>query len=43
MNVAQLLAKFALAPDVEVVVACLPERLRPVPQVRVRLLDANLG
>ena len=28
MNVAQLPGKFALAPDVEVVVACLPERLR---------------
>ena len=28
MNVAQLPGKFALAPEVEVVVACLPERLR---------------
>jgi hypothetical protein len=28
MNVAQLPGKFALAPDVEVVVAGLPERLR---------------
>jgi hypothetical protein len=45
MNVAQLPGKFALAPDVEVVVACLPERLRGAQRQspRYRLLQRLQG
>ena len=43
VQVLQLPWEFALVPNVAVVVAFLPERTRMVPQVRVRLLDANLG